>query len=398
MATQAGVGRSTRRASVDAAREAAAQAAEALKGAPADFCLVYATERHDQDALLAGVRAAFPGARISGCSAEGIIAGSVSDESEFVLAVLAVRSDTLRFETFLVPGYGTDPAGAGTTLAREVAAAEPGDAIGLFVFPDGLTGNCEQFLGALERGLPRPMTIVGGAAGDSLEFRCTHQFGEGPAVSGAVAAVLVRGRGHVETAVSHGCEAIGLERRVTRAEGGWVHEIDGLPAWSVFREYLDGDPQDLNTEGAIYLSVGVPFPAGALDSYEPYIVRTPMGLDAAAGSWFFPGGGFAGDGHIRLTRRDPVRVAVSARACAERIAARAPGRRPAFVLQFDCAGRGKQLFGSHVSESIVAPLREKLDPAAPWIGFHTFGEIAPIGGRTYYHNLTTALCAVYEDV
>ena len=95
--------------------------------------------------------------------------------------------------------------------------------------------------------------------------------------------------------------------------------------------------------------------------------------------------------------RDPARVAVSARACAERIAVRAGGRRPAFVVQFDCAGRGKQLFGSRVSESIVEPLRQQLDPGAPWIGFHTFGEIAPVGDRTYYHNLTTALCAVYED-
>jgi hypothetical protein len=165
----------------------------------------------------------------------------------------------------------------------------------------------------------------------------------------------------------------------------------------VFREYLDGDPDDLNTEGAIYLSVGVPFPQGAAESYEPYIVRTPMGLDAEKASMFFPGGGFAGDGSIRLTRRDPSRVAVSARVCAERIASRAGGRLPAFVLQFDCAGRGKQLFGSQVSENIVAPLREQLGPEVPWIGFHTFGEIAPVGDRTYYHNLTTALCAVYED-
>ncbi len=397
MATQAGVGRSTRRASVDAAREAAGQAAGALGGAPADLCLVYATEGHDQHAVLAELRVAFPEARISGCSAEGVIAGGVSDESEFVLAVLAVRSDALQFEAFLVPGYDTDPEAAGATLAREVAAADPGDGIGLFVFPDGVTGNCGQFLGALERALPHAIPIVGGAAGDSLEFRCTHQFGGGAVASGAVAAVLVRGRGHVEVAVSHGCEAIGLERRVTRSEGGWVHEIDGRPAWSVFREYLDGDPQDLSTEGAIYLSVGVPFPEGAAEFYEPFIVRTPMGLDATKESMFFPGGGFTGDGSIRLTRRDPARVAASARACAERIASRSSGRRPAFVIQFDCAGRGKQLFGSRVSENIVAPLRAALDPAAPWIGFHTFGEIAPIGGRTYYHNLTTALCAVYED-
>jgi hypothetical protein len=397
MSTQAGVGRSTCRASADAAREAVRLAGAGLGGSPADFCLVYSTARHEQEVILAEVRAAFPAARVSGCSAEGVIAGGVSDESDFALAVLAIRSDTLRFEPFLVHGYDVDSAAAGAELAREVGAADPGDAIGLLVFPDGITGNCEQFLAALEKGLPRALPIVGGAAGDNLAFRRTFQYGDGLAVSGAVAAVLVSGRGRIETAVSHGCEAIGLERRVTRADGGWVNEIDGRPAWSVFREYLDGEPEDLNTEGSIYLSVGVPFPEGAAGGYEPFIIRTPMGLDAAGGSLFFPGGGFAGDGRIRLTRRDPERVVRSARACAERIALRAQGQRLAFVIQFDCAGRGRQLFGSRVSESIVAPLRDGLDPHVPWIGFHTFGEIAPIGERAYYHNLTTALCAVYED-
>ena len=89
MATHAWVGRRTHRSSVEAAREAAGQAARALGGGPADLCLLYATERDDQDAILAEVRDVFPGARISGCSAEGVIAGSTSEESEFVLAVLA---------------------------------------------------------------------------------------------------------------------------------------------------------------------------------------------------------------------------------------------------------------------------------------------------------------------
>jgi hypothetical protein len=397
MGTQAGIGRSTRRSTSEAVRDVVALAAAGLGGSPAQFCLVHATSRHDQQAVVDGLRAAYPGVRIAGCSGEGIIAEGVSDESEFALALLAVRSDALTFHTFLFHGYDGDPAGSGAALAAAVNAADRGDGIGLFVFPDGLTGNCETFLAALEAGLARPLTIAGGAAGDGLMFRLTHQYGDETVATGALSAVLVSGRGRVETAVSHGCDAIGLERRVTRAEGGWVHEIDDRTSWSVFREYLDGDPQDLNTEGAIYLSVGVPFPEGASGGYEPYIVRTPMGLDPATGALFFPGGGFAGDGRIRLTRRDPVRVADGARACAERIARARPEQRPAFVLQFDCAGRGKQLFGSRVSESIVQPLRDALDPAAPWIGFHTYGEIAPIGAKAYYHNLTTALCAVYAD-
>ena len=32
----------------------------------------------------------------------------------------------------------------------------------------------------------------------------------------------------------------------------------------------------------------------------------------------------------------------------------------------------------------------------PWIGFHTYGEIAELGGQPYYHNYTVVLCALYE--
>ncbi len=38
----------------------------------------------------------------------------------------------------------------------------------------------------------------------------------------------------------------------------------------------------------------------------------------------------------------------------------------------------------------------ELGRETPWIGFHTFGEIAPIAGETFYHNFTVALCALYE--
>jgi hypothetical protein len=394
--TRAGVGRSQKRVSAAAAREAVAAALAPLQGAAPDFCLLFATSGHDLETVVREVRAAAPGAALSGCSAEGVIAGGISDETEHSIALLAIASDSLRFTTFLVPGYDTDPARAGQALALAAGEAGLDDALGLLVFPDGLTGNCEALLSALQAGLGRPVPIAGGAAGDALAFRRTHQFRDDTVTSGAVAAVLVRGRGSVVTDVSHGCQAIGLERRVTRADGGWVHEIDGRPAWEVFREYLDGEPEDLNTEGAIYLSLGVPFPEGLADAYEPYIIRTPMGLDRETGSMFFPGGGFTGDGAIRLSRRDPVRVCQSARASAERLASRGAGRRPAFVLQFDCAGRGRQLFGSRVSENIVRPLQEVVGNDVPWLGFHTYGEIAPVGERAHYHNYTAALFAVFD--
>ena len=66
------------------------------------------------------------------------------------------------------------------------------------------------------------------------------------------------------------------------------------------------------------------------------------------------------------------------------------------MFQFDCAGRGRLMFGPRASDEIVRPLQQILGPATPWLGFHTYGEIAPLRGRPRYHNYTVALCAIFE--
>jgi hypothetical protein len=200
----------------------------------------------------------------------------------------------------------------------------------------------------------------------------------------------------MEVAVSHGCEPIGRERTVTRAEGCWVHEIDGRPAWDVFREYLLGDPTDLDVHGVAYLCVGCSLDATSIGDYGPFVIRNPMRLDAATGSLFFAGGDIRSGQRIHLTRRDPARIQAAARACATSLVPRDTAL-PAVVFQFDCAGRGKLIFGQRASEEVPRPLLEVVGSETPCIGFHTFGEIAPLGPKTYYHNYSAALCALYDD-
>lgn len=396
MSTLTGVGRSTRRDACEAGREATLQACAALGGASPDLLIVFATSAYHAGELMGGLREVAPGAVITGCSGEGIIAQGESDEGERSLGVMALHSDTLRFEPFLVRGYSADPREAGAELARRVSAVAREDSFALLLFPDGLMGNCAALLEGLMPGIPARIRVAGGTAGDSLTFEHTWQFHNGEATHDGVAALLLSGPGELDVAVSHGCVPIGLERRVTSAADGWVREIDGEAAWSVFRQYLEGEPEDLNSEGAIHLSVGEPVPPDAANEYEPFIIRTPMGLDKSTGALFFPGGGIAQGGAMRMTRRDPLLVRDSARACSERIAHRNIGHRPVMVLQFDCAGRGKQLFGSRTAESIVSPLQEVLGRDTAWLGFHSYGEIAPVGSRTFFHNFTVALCALYE--
>lgn len=394
-ATRAGSGLSLDLDAFRAGAAAASEAALAAGGTP-DLLVVFGTSRHRLDQVLAGVRSVGPDAVVVGCSGEGVIAGSRSEERERVVSVLAVRSSGLRFASVLVEGYGADPRGAGARLATWVNQQEATDALALLVFPDGLVGDCTSMLDALGNGLLVPLPIVGGTSADAFTFEKTFQWAGDRVASEAVSALLIRGAGSVKTAVSHGCERLGSQRTVTRASGGWLHEIDGEPAWSVFKEYLDGDPTELNAEGVAHLCVGESIETEPGSDYGPLIIRTPLKLDAASGALFFPGGGLAERSTIHLTRRDQDRIRRSAKASAESLGAGLSGA-PAFVFQFDCSGRGRMLFGGGVAAALVEPLRVALGADTPWVGFHGYGEVAPIGGRARYHNYAVVLCAVFDS-
>lgn len=394
MATLAHVGTSRHVDSTAAGTEAVHTAVAGLAGAAPSLAMVFASADHDHEQLIAAITACLPGVPVIGCSAEGVIAEDDSDETLAVAAVMVIASDRVRFTTFLLEEYGADSVAAGRRLAALVNAS-PADGRCLCVMPDGLQGNCSAMLQALHASLDRALPIVGGASADGMAFERTYQYADGRVVTGGLVALLISGDADVEVAVSHGCQPVGSEREVTRSADGWIHEIDGRPAWELFREYLGEDADDLRAEGIVHLCLGERLRHDA-DDYDPFVIRTPLQLDKASGALFFPGGGLTEGRAIQLTRRDPERIRSSAEDCARRVKASHPARPPALVLQFDCAGRGRILFGARAAEEIVAPLRRVLGPSAPWIGFHTFGEIAPIAGQPYYHNYTVALCAVYE--
>lgn len=394
MATVASVGVSTKFDSAAAAGDAVGEARAGLAGAAPSVALVFASADHDHDQLLATIEGALPGVSVVGCSGEGIIAHDDSNETLAAVAVMLVASDRIRFETVLCEDYGADPEGVGRRLAAIVNAAGA-NARGLCLMPDGLHGDCTALLRALHADVALPIPIVGGAAADAMTFDQTFQYGNGRVVSGGLAALLICGDVDIEVAVSHGCSPIGTESTVTKSSHGWIHEIDGRPAWELFKEYLDEGVEDLNGDGIVHLCIGERLRHGS-DQYDPYVIRTPLQLDKASGSLFFPGGGLTEGDSIQLTRRDPEKIRTSALECASGVGASHAGRRPDLVLQFDCAGRGRILWGGCASAEIVAPLRQALGASAPWIGFHTYGEIAPIAGEPYYHNYTVALCALYE--
>lgn len=392
MTTRVGVGRSKNRNPVVAGREAASAALEQLGGGRASVAMVFATAGYDQAALLRAIAEAVGETPIVGCSAEGVITQHGSEETSHAVAVTAIASDELVAETFFVPGFTEDAAACGRALVDAIRERDVRGRL-LVLFPDGIQGNCTELIQAIEQAMPYPLPIVGGTAGDLLAFKQTYQYHRGEVASGGVSALLLGGEFVAELGVTHGCDLIGIERVVTRAEGGFVCEIDGRPAWSFFKEYLADDADTLEAVHLSHLLLAERLPAN-VPEFDEFTVRVPVQLDKERGALYFAAGIRSGT-RVQLARRNPDKVCVRAVGEAHRLVDKHKGQRPLMVLELDCAGRGAMLFGSETNSRLIDPVQQVFGKDVPWVGLHTYGEIAPVGGRTLFHNYTAVLCALY---
>lgn len=396
MGLRAGVGKSTNRRAELAGREAALAALAPLEGLPPALVLVFATAGYDQAALLGAIRACTGEAPLSGCTGSGVITQEGSDEGSRSVGVLALAGEGVRASAVMVRGGSADPRACGHELARKLRARSAGEERVVLLFSEGLTLNCTELLAGLREEAPLPCPVVGGAAADSFTFDCTYQYCDGEVASDAVAAVLLEGPLSAELAVSHGCDAIGVEQTVTRAADGWVHEIDGKPAWAFFKDYLEDDAAGLDAIKIAFLCLAERLPASLQDGYGEFIIRVPLKLDPSTGALFFAGDLKVGARvHVGLRNADHIRTgAVDA---ARRILERRRPASPALVLQLDCVGRGQLLFNDRTTEQLIDPVQRVFGKTLPWLGLHTYGEIAPIGEQPYFHNFTVALCALYAE-
>jgi hypothetical protein len=380
-----------------AGQEAAKDALEAAGVEKPDFCFTFATVGYDQGALLQGVREATRHAPLSGCSGAGVIAGGEADESNFAVAVMAVRSDQLRFSHGIVTGLGDDPAQTGRAIAAAVRPELSTDTLALFIFPDGLTVNFDRMVTGLEGelGTDHMLPLLGGTAANNWDAsRPTLQYYDDHVVSDGVAWALLSGQARIAWAVNHGCLPIGIGHTVTRSEGNVIHELDGRPTLEILKDYLTDEDLENWEIAAMAFPLGIKAP-GYMGDYDEYLIRVLLRKDDVTGSIAIPTEVSEGTS-IRMTRRDYEKMAAGIEQVAGEIHAQLESKPAKLVFQFDCAGRGKVFLREQQKLQLLDTLQGRIGRDVPWLGLHTFGEISPVGGHNCFHNYTVVLVTIYE--
>jgi small ligand-binding sensory domain FIST len=393
MAFQAGVGHSDHRNPEQAGKDAVAAAMKNAGITQADFVMLFATVGYNQQALLSTVRKATNNAPLSGCSGEGVIAQNFGNESNHAVSVMVWKSDDLKFRNMRALGVSTNCAGAGEAIAREVGDVK--DAKALFVLPDGLTFNFDKFVQGLSTAqLGTPLQLIGGTAGDATTQTKTYQYHNDEVFSDGVSCALLYGKGNLAVDVSHGCEVIGSQRTITKAEGNVIYEIDNKPAVEVMNEYLSNEEMASHNMAMVALCLG--FKADdelAKHQGDEYFIRVIPNKDDAKKSISIYTEVKSGT-KVWMTRRDPVKMMAGVDALIQRLE-KTLGGTPTAVFQFECMGRGKNMFREEEKLALLDKLQSKLGgKAVPWIGFYAYGEIAPIAGKNYFHNYTSVVAAL----
>ncbi len=337
----------------------------------------------DRPEVLAELVAAFPTSTVIGCSTAGEIDQTrVRDQSIVVAAIRFAATRVRSVQARLDSPSGSFAAGA--AIADHLAAD---DLRAVIVLSEGLHVNGSELVRGLNARLPEQVVITGGLAGDGPRFARTWVLADGEVETDAVVAVGLYGTAlHVTHGSQGGWDPFGPERLVTASTGNVLHELDGRPALTLYKQYLGDRAAELPSAALLF-----PLAVRAKDDTNR-VVRTVLSVDEATQSMVF-----AGDipiGHYaRLMRANFDRLIFGAHEAGR--AAMSQHQGATLAIAISCVGR-RLVLGERIEEETEAVI-ETLAPSATQIGFYSYGEISPHAtGRCELHNQTMTLTLLSE--
>ena len=378
----AGTGIAVGGAADNAALEASLEALERSGADHADLALVFVTgDAHTRaHEALHAVRRVTGAPVVLGCSGTGILTERREVEDDLAVAVLAVRCERLVATPFSFERQG-EQRDLGTELARRIGptVAEGGCVL---VLPDAMGCNPPALLGRLHDALGF-VPVLGAVAAGAPMFELYNT----DAMEGALVGVALSGLAPV-IGVTQGCTPIGEPYVITHAEGNVIQRIGSRPALEMLTEAIRANPdtQARIRHAGVFAGLAMD-PAKSPLERGDFLVRNLVGADQSSGAVAVAERVRIGQ-TLQFQIRDAEASRQDLREMLDELAERLHGRRPAFGCYFDCAGRGRGLYG--VPDHDVSLIRERLGEF-PLVGFFGNGEFAPIGRRNFFHNYTGAL-------
>jgi hypothetical protein len=331
------------------------------------------------------LRTAFPEVPLLGCSTAGEICGTTVQDG--TLSVTAVRFDHTQIRLAReVVSDRTQAAAAAREIARTLDHEQ---LVSVFVLSDGLNVHGPDLIAGLSEAFPPGVVVTGGMAADGSEFcRTLVLSGRGVENNTIVAVGFYGTRLRVGFGTGGGWDPFGPFRRVTRASGNVLHELDGKSALALYKRYLGEHAAGL-PGSALFFPLSVSRTQGGRT-----VVRTVISIDEEAQTMTF-GGDIPEGGYAQLMRANVDRLVDGALAAAH-ATQEGGAQQPSLAMLISCSGR-RLVLRQRVEDEIEA-VREVLGPGTTMSGFYSYGEFAPSsrGASCELHNQTMTLVTLAE--
>ena len=336
------------------------------------------TEAERIQHLCALLKREMPDALYLGCSTNGnMLSGSLT-ASDTIITCTVFERETTRIELLQFP-FTQDNIPQVVRALRDYCAANPWvSCVELHATMMGMPMKvfCDEM-----SALPDGIQVYGGAACNANPFNTkTYAFSSAGEFSyNSIVFLLLGGSDfHVYSTFISGWKPLRRKFKVTRASGQLLFELDGQPAYDIYRHFLsiENDEDFLTCTAEFPLMKnddGIEILGSLLGVMEDNSIL--VGNDIPEGS------------DIRLAYGDPNTIFGSILRDGQRIANFLPDT----IQTFSCAGRRLFWTDKNVSDETVLFQR-----VAPTSGFFSGSEFLRIGGKLHSFNMTLIFAAMRE--
>lgn len=246
-----------------------------------------------------------------------------------------------------------------------------------FTIPEGST---TRFCDGLKEIRPDIQIFGGVACSDDITSDASCVFSKMSGFSEHSILILFYGGDdfHVESINVTGWKPLGRKFHVTKSNGSVLQELDGIPAYDVYRKYLNIK----NDENFFYNTLEFPL---FYEHNDTTILRTPVASNAD-GSITVTSDMDIGS-VVRISYGDPGTIVESIKHDSRKIVE----FQPDLLHIFSCAAR-RTFWSSKEPTYEIHPFRE----ISPSSGFFSHGEFLRTNGSLNQHNVTLVIAAMRE--
>jgi len=363
-----------------------------------DLVIIHASLGHDFKELIESTQQLAPHAKVVAASCCGIVGKEGVSETMKDIAIMAVKGKEFGL-SWVNEIYGNNSYEKAKEMAEELYRQQPGTRF-IYFLASGIDIANDRCIEGIESVFGPDVTIFGATSSDNMKGVVSYQ-----AVAGEVyehAAFMIGFADpdlEVQTQATHGFLAIGEPMIVTKAEGHYIYELNGKPAWTEFTSRLGLSPT---------ATCGDSIPIGALaEMLSPELAREYGNnhilrvVTRHEGDTMLYATTCATGTRLWLTVRDEPLIFNEMDRMVKEMDSKMHGRKPVAVFHADCLARGRFLFNRVLKEELVSRMQypfNKNGQCPPWLGMYGFGEFARLGGKNTYHNYTTALYTIYRKL